>query len=210
MGIFITFEGGDGTGKSTQVRLLAARLQEQGRPLVGVREPGGTTLGEQIRPWIKGVHMAPETELLLFAAARAQLVREVINPALASGKTVIADRFADSTIAYQGHGRGLSIDLVRAVNQAATGGVRPALTLLLDLPAEAAIARANDRPLNSLSESKFEREEIAFHRRVRSGFLKLAAEEPGRILVMDASKPPEQIAEAIFRRVQALLPGKRA
>ena len=209
-GLFITFEGGEGAGKSTQVALLAQRLRASGNPVIAVREPGGTPLGEQVRPWVKGQRLAPQTELLLFAAARAELVATVIAPALAQGSVVVADRYADSTVAYQGYGRGLPLDLVRAVNQAATGGLSPDITFLLDLPAEDGLRRANDRLQESATSddghTKFEQEDIAFHRRLRSGFLRLAKEEPHRILVMDAGKPPEAIADAVWRHVASLLP----
>lgn len=207
MPLFITFEGGDGAGKTTQVRLLVAHLEAAGRQVVAVREPGGTALGEQIRPWVKGVELAPETELLLFSAARAQLVREVIRPALAQDKVVVADRFADSTVAYQGYGRGLPLELIRAVNQAATAGLKPDITFLLDLPAEKGLDRTGAKAprKDNPTESKFERETLDFHRRLRSGFLRLAGEEPRRILVLDASNPVEQIAAAVWARVERLL-----
>lgn len=173
-----------------------------GHDAVPVREPGGTRLGEEVRRWVKGVEVAPEAELLLFAAARAELVAEVVRPALAAGKVVIADRYADSTMAYQGYGRRLPLDLVRAVNRAATGGLMPEITFLLDQPVEQGLARVDDA-----GQSRFEREGIAFHRRVRSGFLKLAGEEPRRILVVDAAQPAERIAAAVWERVQPLLAG---
>ena len=207
--LFISFEGGEGAGKSTQAALLLQRLRAQGVPAIAVREPGGTPLGEQIRPWVKGQRLSPQTELLLFAAARAELVATVIAPALAQGSVVVADRYADSTIAYQGYGRRLPLDLVRAVNQAATGGLAPTFTFLLDLPAEEGLTRARARLEQGTTAddgyTKFEREEIAFHRRLRSGFLHLAKEEPHRILVMDAAKSTEAVAAAVWRRVQPLL-----
>ena len=209
-GLFISFEGGEGAGKSTQVALLVQRLRAHGANVVAVREPGGTPLGEQVRPWVKGKRLAPQTELLLFAAARAELVATVIAPVLVQGSVVVADRYADSTIAYQGYGRRLPLDLVRAVNQAATGGLAPAVTFLLDLPAEEGLRRAGDRLQQHATgddgHTKFEEEEIAFHRRLRSGFLRLAKDEPHRILVMDAAKLPEVTADAVWRRVLPLLP----
>jgi dTMP kinase len=227
MGLFISFEGGEGAGKSTQAALLTTRLQEVGQAVVSVREPGGTPLGEKIRPWVKGVEMTPQTELLLFAAARAQLVATVIRPSLQGGKIVIADRFADSTTAYQGYGRGLPLDLVRAANQAATGGVMPDLTFLLDQPAEQGLQRIGEAQLglplgddeeqgnsrgrmDDAAQSKFEQQGLAFHRKVRSGFLKLAGEEPHRILVVDAAKLEEEIAEAVWQRVETRLRGTLA
>ena len=204
MGLFITFEGGEGTGKTTQVVLLTQRLRETGLDVVAVREPGGTPVGEDVRRWVKGEALAPETELLLFAAARAELVSHVIRPSLAAGNIVIADRYADSTMAYQGYGRGLSLDTVRSVNQAATGGLTPDLTFLLDLPVEEGLQRAGGRQ-DGTHETKFEREAMAFHRRLRSGFLKLVKLEPERILLVDAAKPPEAIAGAVWTHVQPRL-----
>ena len=220
MALFITFEGGEGSGKSTQAARLRARLEAQGLQVVSVREPGGTTLGENLRRWVKGVDLSPGAELFLFAAARAQLVAEVIRPSLALDRTVLADRFADSTIAYQGYGRGLALDLVHTVNLAATQGITPDLSVLLDLPVEEAMQRLVSPQLNlslggerqdeagraeEIGQSRFERESLAFHRRVRSGFLKLARQEPHRVLVVDASPSAEDIAAAIWRRVQPLV-----
>jgi dTMP kinase len=223
MPLFISFEGGEGAGKSTQAALLAQRLKEAGREIVALREPGGTPVGENVRRWVKGVALAPETELLLFAAARAELVATVIRPSLEAGKDVIADRYADSTMAYQSYGRRLPLDLVRAVNQAATRGLMPHITFLLDQPVERGLARVGKPQLglaleggpqgpgrmDEAGQSKFEREGIAFHRRVRSGYLKLAGEEPQRILVMDASQPAERIAQAVWERVQRLIEAQR-
>ena len=206
MSLFISFEGGEGAGKSTQITLLAERLRSKGLAVVTVREPGGTTVGEEVRRWVKGVKLSPETELLLFAAARAELVAQVIRPSLQEGHIVLADRYADSTLAYQGYGRGLSLELVRAVNQAATGGLTPSLTFLLDLPAEEGLARADGRP-NEPGQTKFEEEDLAFHRRLRSGYLKLVKQDPNRILLMDSSKPAGQVAEAVWRSVAPLLNG---
>ena len=206
MGLFITFEGCEGTGKTTQVALLTQRLREKRLNVVALREPGGTPVGEEIRPWVKGLTLAPETELLLFAAARAELVAQVIRPSLAAGKIVIADRYADSTMAYQGYGRGLSLDMIRSVNHTATGGLMPDVTFLLDLPVEEGLQRAGGRQ-DGTHETKFEQEAIAFHRRLRSGFLKLVKLEPERILLINAAKPPEAIAEAVWTHVQPRLAG---
>ena len=221
MGVFVSFEGGEGAGKTTQAAALADRLRQTGLEVVTVREPGGTPVGESIRRWVKGVGLASETELLLFAAARAQLVDTVIRPSLDAGKVVIADRYADSTVAYQGFGRRLPLDLVSAVNRTATGGLMPYLTVLLDQPAEEGFARVAkpqlglpfDAPaperepgrIDEADQTRFEREGIAFHRRVRSGFLKLAGQEPDRILVVDATQPAQHIAELLWPRVQDLL-----
>ncbi|MBI3743535.1 MAG: dTMP kinase [Chloroflexi bacterium] len=217
MSLFLSFEGGEGAGKTTQVALLAKRLQQEGYDVVPVREPGGTRLGEEVRRWVKGVAISPNTELLLFAAARAELVAQVIKPSLDEGKVVIADRYADSTVAYQGHGRRLPIEMVKAVNAVATGGLMPKLTLLLDQTAEEGLDRVSKTPqlgfadagkakrMDDAEQSKFEQENIAFHRRVRSGYLKMAGEEPQRILVVDATRPVEEIARAIWLRVEMLL-----
>ena len=228
MGLFVTFEGGEGVGKSTQVGRLAQRLREAGREVVTVREPGGTRLGEEVRRWVRGVDLSRETELLLFTAARAELVATAIRPSLERGAVVIADRFADSTTAYQGHARGIDLDVVRAVNAAATGGLTPDLTLLLDLPTEDGLARAGvvkrasgkkavgqlgftmaEAPAAPGREeeqgSRFEQESLAFHRRVRSGFLKLAKESPDRILVIDASDSADAVSEKVWGAVSARL-----
>ncbi len=229
MGFFVTFEGGEGVGKSTQVGRLAERLREAGREVVTVREPGGTRLGEEVRRWVRGVDLSRETELLLFTAARAELVATAIRPSLERGAVVIADRFADSTTAYQGYARGIDLDVVRAVNAAATSGLVPDLTLLLDLPAEDGLERAGVTKSRasgkkavgqlgfSMAEdpaapgreeeqgSRFEQESLAFHRKVRSGFLKLAKESPDRILVIDASKGADAVSEAVWAGVSARL-----
>ncbi len=222
-GLFISFEGGEGAGKSTQVGLLLARLRQRGFDAVSVREPGGTPLGEQVRAWVKSVDVAPATELLLFASARAQLVDKVIKPSLEKGRIVVADRFADSTVAYQGYGRGLPLDLVEAVNKVATGGVIPDITFLLDLPTEAGMERigkpqlgleaqgkaALGRP-DEAGQSKFEEAGLAFHRRVRSGFLKMVKAEPRRILLMDATKAGNEIAASVWQIVEQALTTREA
>ncbi len=220
MSLFISFEGGEGAGKSLQAKKVADKLQELGLEFVIVREPGGTLLGENIRRWVKGADVAPTTELLLFAAARAQLVATVIRPSLEAGKIVIADRYADSTVAYQGHGRRLPLSLVKAVNQAATGGLMPDLTVLLDLPAEQGLARIAKGQMNlplaehaaselgraeEPEQTRFEAESMAFHRRVRSGFLKIAGEEPDRVLVVDASQTRARVWMNIWTRIRPLI-----
>ena len=217
--MFISFEGGEGSGKSTQAELLRAKLVAEKREVVSVREPGGTTLGENVRRWLKSVEVSPQAELMLFAAARAELVSKVIRPSLALNKIVIADRFADSTVAYQGYGRRLSLELVHAVNRAATDGISPDLTFLLDISVEEGLRRVGSPQLELLKpvggeepgrmedagQRRFEQENAAFHRRVRSGFLKLAREEANRVLVLDASRPAEAIADDLWQRVQPLL-----
>jgi len=203
MPLFITFEGGEGSGKSVQSRALYRRLSRLAIPVVLTHEPGVTSLGKKIARWLKwaqNVDISPMAELLLFNASRAQLVTEVIKPNLESGKVVICDRYADSTTAYQGYGRRLDLAVVKAVNNAAIQGLIPGLTVLLDVPVQAGLARKrNER------QDRFEREDIAFHQRVREGYLKLAANEPQRWLVVDASQSKEKIAEIIWQKVSQLL-----
>ena len=200
--MFITFEGGEGSGKSTQARSLFRRLVKEGVPAVLTREPGGTTLGKRLARYLKWGErsLSPTAELLLFDASRAQLVDEAIRPALDRGKWVVCDRYADSTIAYQGYGRGLGLVLVKAANNAATGGLTPDITFLLDMPAEMGLARKA-----GARSDRFEQEEIAFHRRVREGYLKMAADEPKRWLVIDGTKPKDEIAGIIWEQVSRLL-----
>ena len=206
MSLFITFEGGEGSGKTVQTRALYRRLSRLAIPVLLTHEPGGTASGERIARLVKWSHNAgisPLAELLLFNASRAQLVEEIIKPALKSGKVVICDRYADSTIAYQGYGRGLDLEMVRAANNTATRGLEPGLTILLDIPFKAGIARKANR-----KHDRFEQEALVFHRRVRAGYLKMAAEEPERWLVIDASQSQEKIKEIIWQRVSRLLPGQ--
>jgi dTMP kinase len=203
MPLFITFEGGEGCGKSTQARLLYRRLLKSAISAVLTYEPGGTPFGKKLERWLKwsdDKRITPLTELLLFNAARAESVTETIIPGLKDGKTVISDRFADSTTVYQGYGRGLDLAMVTAINNAATQGVRPDLTVLLDSPIEAGLARKKVR-----NQDRFEREEPGFHQKVRDGYLKLAASEPERWLVIDATQSKEKIAEIIWQKVSKLL-----
>ena len=204
-GIFITFEGSEGCGKSTQYERLRRRLEAvAGRPVVTVREPGGTPLGESIRRTLKHTadnwSVLPEAELLLFAASRAQLVREVIAPALAEGKIVLCDRFADSTTVYQGVARKLPARDVELINRFAAGPRRPDLTLLLDLPPEAAYARVHQRPRPAhLPPDRLDHESLDFYAQVRGGYLRLAAAEPERFAVFDAAPSPDEIETAIWK-----------
>ncbi|NWF77490.1 MAG: dTMP kinase [Chloroflexi bacterium] len=203
MGLFIAFEGGEGCGKSTQARLLLKKLEQQNVPVILTHEPGGTSLGNEIRKALKkkrGSLVSPQAELLLFAASRAQLVAEVIRPALQEGKVVICDRFTYSTSVYQGYGRGLDLATIEMVNNMATGNLHPDLIILLDISPEQGLARKR-----SLKD-RFELEDLSFHRRVREGYLKMAAAEPDRWLVIDASLPKGKIAEIIWGRVSQLLP----
>ncbi len=211
-GKFITFEGPEGSGKSTQISLLAQRLEEQGIEVVSTREPGGTAIGEAIRNILQhdAADEAPadRTELLLFTASRAQLMKRFILPALEQGRWVLCDRFIDSTIAYQGAARGMDIETLDRINHFAIYGRKPDLTLLLDLDIEAGFRRLEQRYSESdESHDRFEREARAFHHRVREGYHQLAAREPDRFRVVDADRPVEVIADAVWRTVaEALLP----
>jgi dTMP kinase len=205
-GLFITFEGGDGVGKTTQAALLDEWLAARGRTVVRTREPGGTEVGVLIRDIVlhhRG-EVAARAEALLYAADRAHHVETVVKPALERGEVVIQDRYLDSSVAYQGAGRVLGRDEVRELSLWATGGLLPDLTVLLDLDHDAARDRldADDKPFDRL-----ESEQAAFHSRVRHEFLALAAAEPERFLVLDASRSPADLATDIQGRVQALLAG---
>ncbi len=200
---FITFEGGEGCGKSTQAKALWQKLQQQGTPAILTHEPGGTILGDKIRYLLKkkgGVPISAQAELLLFASARAQLVNEIILPSLKRGEVVICDRFADSTTAYQGYGRGIDSTTIETINSSVTQNLKPSLTILLDIPAEKGLARKQ-----SDAKDRFEAEELVFHQWVREGYLKMVAAEPERWLVIDASLPQAKIAKIIWQRVNSLL-----
>jgi dTMP kinase len=202
-GLFITLEGPDGSGKTSQAARLGAALEAEGRDVVLLREPGGTALGERLRELLlhrEDMPIDPLADALLFNAARAQLVSEVIRPALAAGKTVLCARFADSTLAYQGYGAGLDLETLKAFETIATAGIRPDLTILLDVPAETGLSRKR-RGRGALT--RFEsRADLAFHRRVRDGFLRLARAEPERWRVIDAAGPRSFVAEAIHDAVR--------
>ncbi|MDI6815384.1 MAG: dTMP kinase [Dehalococcoidales bacterium] len=203
MALFITFEGGEGCGKSVQARALYRRLSQLAIPAFLTHEPGGTPFGKKIGGWLKwaeGTDISPLSELLLFNASRSQLVTEVIQPNLENGKIVICDRYADSTTAYQSYGRGLDLEIVKAINNAATQGLKPDLVVLLDISAEEGLGRKRAK-----RQDRFEREDIAFHQRVREGYLKMAANDPGRWLVVDASQSKRKIAQIIWQRVSQLL-----
>ena len=206
MALFITFEGGEGCGKSVQARALYQKLSRLAIPVVLTHEPGVTPLGEKIARWLKWGQdaISPLTELMLFNASRAQLVTEVIKPNLEGGRVVICDRYADSTTAYQSYGRELDLEMVRAVNNAAIQGLKPDLTILLDMPVEAGLARKRDK-----KQDRFEREHIAFHQRVREGYLELAAGEPERWLVVDGTRSKREVAGIIWEKVSKLLPDTR-
>ncbi|MES2709669.1 MAG: dTMP kinase [Verrucomicrobiota bacterium] len=204
-GLFVSFEGGEGCGKSTQIRLLEEKLASAGRAVLHVREPGGTAIGEVIRHLLKyhpeNGNMTREAELLLFAASRAQLVREKIQPFLASGGIVVADRFLDSTTVYQGCGRDLPADLVAAVNDFATGGCRPDVTFLLDLDATTGLARARARHMDK--RDRMEQAEESFYHTVRQAYLELAAREPRRFCVLDAALAPDRLHSLILETLTA-------
>lgn len=202
-GFFITFEGPEGGGKSTQTHRLAAALAEQGHTVWTTREPGGTELGEQIRPVLLGTRHnrpTPWTEALLFTAARAQLVAEVIRPRMQRGELVICDRFSDSTLAYQGYGRGLDLEALRRLQAEATDGLVPDLTILLDLPVEAGLAR-----IPRTAQDRLDRETIAFHERVHAGYQQMAAAEPRRWVEVGAAGPPDDVAATILKATTTAL-----
>ena len=203
-GIFITLEGADGCGKSTQAARLAARIEATGREVVRLREPGGTPISEKIRSLVldpANAEMAPECELLLFEASRAQLVREVVQPAVARGAVVLCDRFYDSTYAYQAAGRSLDEGIIRRANALGSCGVDPDRTLVLDMDTDAALARATRDGAD-----RMEAEGVAFQRRVREGYLRLAAEEPGRVRVVDAAGALEEVEASLADALADLLP----
>jgi dTMP kinase len=206
-GILISFEGSEGSGKSTQIAFLAEHLQQVGRRVISTREPGGTEIGEQVRNIIvhnsRGDEMCAETELLLFAASRAQLVREVIAPNLLKGVVVLCDRYIDSSTVYQGVARNLSLDPVQQINQFAVGNVLPDLTVVLDVPTRVSMARIRQRA--SDLPDRMERENIKFYRKVRAGYLVLARSLPKRFFVVDGTLPEEKVREQIWAEVMARL-----
>lgn len=215
MGFFITFEGIEGCGKSTQVRLAAERLSRTGHEVVVTREPGGCPIADAIRAILldaRNSTMVPMTELLLYAAARAQHIAEVVEPALASGKIVLCDRFTDSTLTYQGFGRKLDRELIARLNTLAAGNLKPDMTLLLDCPVGTGLARAMARinANNAAREERFEQESLLFHERIRDGFLSLAAAEPSRFVVLDGSRSIEEIETMVTESILMRLPAATA
>ncbi len=202
-GLFITFEGVEGCGKSTQIARLRDHLESRGLPVVVTREPGGAAISEAIRAILLDpahTEMAPMTELLLYAAARAQHVAERIRPALDNGEIVLCDRFADSTTAYQGAARHLDGSFLRTLHEAATGGLWPDLTILIDVPVEIGLERA----ARARRSDRIEQESLAFHERVRQGFLDLAAREPERVRIVDGTAAPDEVGRAIGALVDGL------
>lgn len=221
MSLFISFEGGEGSGKSTQAGILCDRLTGQGYRVVRVREPGTTDLGNHLRSYLKSTNspLTPEAEVFLFAAARSELVRRVALPALELGKVIVADRYADSTTAYQGYGRRVPLRNIRSANDLATAGRWPDITFLLDVPVDVGLNRArvqtsldDDRDdsqrdrdgskrAEESDEQRFESAGMAFHKRVRDGYLKLAAREPERWVVLDAGMTEDVLAQQVWDRV---------
>jgi len=201
--LFITFEGPEGSGKTTQLKLLAEWLRERGCDVLATREPGGTAISEAIRAILLDPtrrEMQPEAEILLFSAARAQIVAQVIRPHLQGGGIVLCDRYADSTLAYQGYGRGLDLDTLRTITAFATGGLVPDLTIYLDIAIEEGLRRKVPQEWNRL-----EAQALAFHQRVREGYLEMAAGEPDRWLEVDAFQPIADIQAAIRERIEVLI-----
>lgn len=200
-GIFISLEGIEGTGKTTQARLLSKRLVEKGYEVILTQEPGGTVIGNRIREILLHVdhrEMSYMTELLLYNADRAQHLSERIIPALNEGKVVITDRFTDSTVAYQGYGRGIDIHLIMSINNLATKGIKPHLTLLFDLDVETGLKR--NKGINKVD--RLELENVEFHKKVRDGYFQIAKKEPERVKIVDASMPAEHVAEKVWEVVK--------
>ena len=199
--MFITFEGTEGSGKTTQINHLANKLSEAGCSFQNTREPGGSNVGNQIREILLdpvNERLSATSELLLYAASRAQHVREVIVPALKNGKIVISDRFSDATVAYQGYGRNLDLVLINHLNQIATDGLAPDLTFLLNLPVEIGLQRAS---ISRVKLDRIERESLEFHKRVQNGYLAIAKEETNRIKIIDATQP----IDVIFNEIWSIL-----
>ena len=195
-GLFVTFEGVEGAGKTTQIALLRAALEREGKTVCVTREPGGDALAEAVRKLVLHEEMTPRTELLLFLASRAQNVERVVRPHLAAGDIVLCDRFTDSSLAYQGYGRGLGRDAVHLLNAFATGGLVPDLTILLDLEPTVGLERQSDR-------NRMESETLAFHERVRKGFLSEAANDTKRFCVLDATQAVEDLHRQIWKRLHS-------
>jgi dTMP kinase len=208
-GRFITFEGGEGSGKTTQIRILAERLRAAGKDVLLTREPGGTELAEKIRTLVREDSADPpnsRAETLLFLASRAQVVESVIRPALAAGTWVLCDRFADSTFAYQGYGRGLNLDEIKRINLFATGGLVPDRTVLLDVSPEVSAKRMRAREAATNTDAdRMEKAGDGFHARLKNGFIELAAAEPARFAVIPADGSVEEVGEAVWNSVQPML-----
>lgn len=213
MSLFVTFEGPDGSGKTTQAQLLYEYLQERGYPVFLTREPGGTDIGDQIREVLhslENTEMLPQTEILLYSASRAQLVGQIIRPHLDRGEIVLCDRYADSTLAYQGYGHGLDLQVLQVITTFATGGLKPDLTIYLDIDVEEGLRRklaahqAGEAEWNRMDQQK-----LAFHRRVRQGYLQMVAAEPERWAIIDATQRADVAQRAVRAEVEAKLPVPR-
>lgn len=209
-GIFIVFEGIEGSGKSTHVRLLSNRLAQEGRKVLVTREPGGTALGEAVRKILQGqpgdIDISPESELMLFAASRAQLVRDVVLPALARGDVVISDRFVDSTVAYQGYARGLAMDALFVVNRFVVGAAVPNLIILMDLDVAEGLRRLAVRNDGAgRSSDRIEREDVQFHEKVRAGYLDIARKHSDRTRVIDAARTVDEVSAEVWETVSDAL-----
>jgi dTMP kinase len=203
MSLFITFEGIEGCGKSTQSKILKKRLDKMAIPALLTHEPGVTALGKRINhllKWTEKVSISPVAELLLFNVSRAQLVSEVIRPAISRGTIIICDRYADSTVAYQGYGRELDLGIVNKANETGTQGIVPDMTILLDMPVETGMQRKEgEKP------DRFESESLEFHQKVRQGYLKLAAEQPQRWVVIEADQDKRTIGNLVWQAVASLM-----
>jgi dTMP kinase len=208
MSLFISIEGPDGSGKSTQARLLADALRTRGLPVLSTREPGGTPVGEAIRDIVlhpREMPATPTTIALLYATSRSELVRTVIRPALESGTSVVADRYSDSTIAYQSYGLGVPLEVTRCLAAIATDGLKPDVTVYVDITPERGLERLAGRR----GENWLDRESVAFHARVRDGYLQMMEEDPGRWLRVDGDAPPEAVHSAILRALEPILESER-
>jgi len=210
LSLFITFEGVEGSGKTTQIRRLKRYLTQKGIPCKVTREPGGCPIGERIRKILLNPdhrEMTPLSELLLYEASRAQHLKEVIEPLLRRGTVVLCDRFIDASIAYQGHGRKVDLNWVARLNRLSTGGIKPDITFLLDCPIDLGLKRAirRNRALNQEKEDRFEREKVQFHRLVRGGYLSIAKKEPQRVKVIDTRQGEERVFEKIRKIVDNLM-----
>ncbi len=211
--MFITFEGIEGCGKTTQVRRLVENLNGVGIETVLTLEPGGTTLGAKIRSILldaRNEHLPPLAELFLYESDRCIHVMSVIKPALAAGKWVICDRFFDATTVYQGYARGLDLEMIRSLNREAAQHLTPDMTILIDCPVDVGLGRAIKRNLSheDPGQDRFEREKIAFHRRVKEGYLRMAEKEAGRFVVMDGTSDEDELADLIFETVRPFIPGR--
>ena len=208
-GCLITFEGPDGSGKTTQIQRLYDTLRREGYRALLVREPGGTEIGDQIRAVLhdtRNVGMLPNSELLLYSASRAQLVGQTIRPALEAGVTVLCDRYAESTLAYQGYGRGLDLQALKAITDFATGGLRPDLILYLDIDAEEGLRRRQSSSQTGTGEwNRMDQQELEFYHRVRAGYVQMAAEEPHRWFILDATRSIADLQASIQARVERFL-----